>query len=320
MNRWFQQQLWKIGQFTYYLIPHRHWLYLWAIATISLWYFNFSQGEIKDSQQWMWLDILGEGSMTLFISIWLVVILACREAGRVTQFLALGLLGVYISCLQDLLDEFYELGDAAYYWDSLVESLPIGVIFLTIGWMGWYREQSQLRQYLLQRRHQFQNSSKLHMDSFLPRFDQLQAFMNSQPDEFLSGEIMGFILDESEVKDAAQLKVLRRRFADLMMLNLPESTQLYHLSGEHYVLFMPHRDIFSIKCERLLMQHLRSAQIYSDSGLLPITFGVTLTRREHCKSCNNNNLSSYIRDLFNAHQRTERAAELKTQNQEIPLG
>jgi len=320
MNRWLQQQQWKIGQLLYRLVPHRHWLYVWTTVTICLWYLNFSLGTTKSSQEWMWLDILGEGSMALFISIWLVVILACREVGRVTQFLALGLIGVYVSCLQDFLDEFYELGDATYYWDSLVESLPVGIVLLTIGWTGWYREQDQLRRYLLQRRYQFQNSSKLHFDSFLPRFEQLIAFIRSKPEAFVSGEIMGFVLDESEVTDARKLKVLRRSFADLMMLNLPGSAQLYHLSGEHYVLFMPYRESFSSTNEFLLMQHLRSAQIYSDSAISPMTFSVTSTRRHSCRDWNAEDISNRIRELFSGRHGKTQGADSRFSSHQLPLG
>ncbi len=320
MNRWLQQLQWKIGQLLYRLVPHRYWLYVWATVTICLWYLNFSQGETKGSLEWMSLDILGEGSMALFISIWLVVILACRETGKVTLFLASGLIGVYVSCLQDFLDEFYELGDAAYYWDSLVESLPVGIVLLTIGWIGWYREQDQLRRYLLQRRHQFQNSSKLHFDSFLPRFEQLTAFMRSQPEAFASGEMMGFVLDESEVTDVGKRKVLRRSFADLMMLNLPESAQLYHLSGGYYVLFMPCRESLCLKNELALMQHLRSAQIYSDSATSAMTFSVTTTRRRGCMDWNADNISNRTRELFNRHDGKIQGADSRYPNHDLPLG
>ena len=53
-----------------------------------------------------WMDVSGEGGITLITLIWIFFMLISRPAGKVTNLLVGGLTLVHISLLADLMDEF----------------------------------------------------------------------------------------------------------------------------------------------------------------------------------------------------------------------
>ncbi|MDP5141803.1 GGDEF domain-containing protein [Rheinheimera baltica] len=99
-------------------------------------------GELKQSQAFDWIDVLGEGTTFLVACLWLGLIISSRPAGRVTEWLYYGSLLLMFSYFLDLLDEFIRYPDALRLM-SWLESLPapVGMLVLTIGLVGWHREQ-----------------------------------------------------------------------------------------------------------------------------------------------------------------------------------
>lgn len=81
------------------LKPHRWKLALLLIAANLGLLLHLACGELKSVSEWVWLDIIGEGGSALLALIWLGLVLKSRPAGRVTQYLALGL-----SCIFFLVD------------------------------------------------------------------------------------------------------------------------------------------------------------------------------------------------------------------------
>jgi len=73
------------------LKPHRWKLALLLIAANLGLLLHLACGELKSVSEWVWLDIIGEGGSALLALIWLGLVLKSRPAGRVTQYLALGL-------------------------------------------------------------------------------------------------------------------------------------------------------------------------------------------------------------------------------------
>ncbi|TXI33965.1 MAG: GGDEF domain-containing protein, partial [Aquipseudomonas alcaligenes] len=103
---------------------------------------HLGAGDLKPMGDWVWLDILGEGGSALLCLVWLGLVLKSRPAGRVTNFLALGLGLVFLSWWVDALDEFILLPDSIS-WDHWLESapMPLGLVLLTLGIYHWHREQ-----------------------------------------------------------------------------------------------------------------------------------------------------------------------------------
>ena len=103
---------------------------------------HLGAGDLKPMSDWVWLDILGEGGSALLCLVWLGLVLKSRPAGRVTNFLALGLGLVFLSWWVDALDEFILLPDSIS-WDHWLESapMPLGLVLLTLGIYHWHREQ-----------------------------------------------------------------------------------------------------------------------------------------------------------------------------------
>jgi len=99
-------------------------------------------GTLKEAGLIDWLDVLAEGSALLVVCGWLCLIVSSRPAGRVTEWLYYGSLLLVFSYFLNLLDEFlrYAPGMRLLSW---LESFPapVGMIVLTIGLIGWHREQ-----------------------------------------------------------------------------------------------------------------------------------------------------------------------------------
>ncbi len=122
--------------------PHRWKLAVLLIASnLGLLAF-LAFGDIKYVSEWKWLDIVGEGGSALLSLVWLFLVFKSRPAGRVTNYLSVGLSCVFFSWWIDALDEFIRL-PAEIEWDHWLESgpMPVGLILLTIGIYHWHREQ-----------------------------------------------------------------------------------------------------------------------------------------------------------------------------------
>lgn len=115
-----------------------------------------SVGEIKDWREIDWLDILGEGGISLLSLVWLLLILNSRPAGRVTNFFVAGLAGIFLASFQDTLDEVIRIPDTVSF-DQWVESglMPIGLLLLTYAIYHWHKEQLHINEHLRKRERLF---------------------------------------------------------------------------------------------------------------------------------------------------------------------
>lgn len=100
-------------------------------------------GQVGDTKTAIdWLDVLGEGTAFIVAAAWLLLILSSRPHGRVTELLFYGSLCLVYSYFLNLLDEFLHYPEPMRLM-SWLESLPapIGMLVLTLGLIGWHREQ-----------------------------------------------------------------------------------------------------------------------------------------------------------------------------------
>jgi hypothetical protein len=124
------------------LKPHRWELALLLLAANMGLLLHLACGELKSVSEWVWLDIVGDGGSALLALVWLGLVLKSRPAGRVTNYLAMGLSCIFFSWWIDSLDEFIRLPDSIS-WDHWLESgpMPVGMILSTLGIYHWHREQ-----------------------------------------------------------------------------------------------------------------------------------------------------------------------------------
>lgn len=219
---------------------HWPWLLMLPLTMVSIVSFNLFSGAVIPEPEWVWLDIIGEGGLALFMVIWMLIVLATREPGFITNWLAFGFLGLCASSFQDMMDEVVVL-PPVILWDKWVESAPIGLISLVIGLCLWYREQRMLSVFLERRATTLQNNFSLHEDSFLPQWPCLakQIHETSHPSATL---VLLRIAPDSRNQlplSAQDLSKLRFLIAEILLWNVPESIKAFHLTGEGYALLSP---------------------------------------------------------------------------------
>jgi hypothetical protein len=192
---------------------------------------NSQQGITKSISAWSVIDILGEGFTALFVLFWMMLVLVTRRPGKTTNWLALGLLGFYLSCWQDFMDEFFKLPSGRIPWDSVVESLPIGLVCLSVGLVFWYLEQRQLETYLRGRHDYFQTVFPLHRESGLPRIEALKhdVCCTTSSDE-------QSVLIVLKLNDDSHRSI--RYFADELIDSLPRHGKAYQIASNHFALLL----------------------------------------------------------------------------------
>ncbi|QTT88247.1 GGDEF domain-containing protein [Pseudomonas chlororaphis] len=247
------------------LKPHR-----WKLATLLLaanlgLLLHLACGELKAVSEWVWLDIVGEGGTALLALIWLGLVLKSRPAGRVTNYLALGLSCIFFSWWIDSLDEFIRLPDSIT-WDHWLESgpMPVGMVLLTIGIYHWHREQLAIsaqmekRERLFREHRLFDKLTPLGGADYLKRqlADSLQdSQRQQQPLSLLALDLDNFAALNQDFGHAEGDAVLQA-LSHLLLLNLRRQDLLCRLAGDRFVVLLPNTGESQA---RLLAQELRQA-------------------------------------------------------------
>ncbi|BFM19594.1 diguanylate cyclase [Gilvimarinus japonicus] len=103
---------------------------------------SLAVGEIKAWEHIDWLDIVGEGGVSLLAALWLGFTLNSRPNGPVTNLLTLGLGLIFVGTFQDLLDEVIAIDKGLFLSGGLESTLlPAGLTVLTFGLYHWHKEQ-----------------------------------------------------------------------------------------------------------------------------------------------------------------------------------
>lgn len=226
---------------------------------------HLGAGDLKPAGDWVWLDILGEGGSALLCLVWLGLVLKSRPAGRVTNFLALGLGLVFLSWWVDALDEFILLPDAIS-WDHWLESapMPLGLLLLTLGIYHWHREQLAIsaqmekRERLFREHLLFDKLTPLNTADYLRR--QLQQSLVEARTEQQPLSLVILDLDDfsqiNRLHGHAEGDRVLQALTQLLLLNLRHRDLLCRLAGDRFVVLLPNT---GAREAQLLAEELRLA-------------------------------------------------------------
>lgn len=226
---------------------------------------HLGAGDLKPMSDWVWLDILGEGGSALLCLVWLGLVLKSRPAGRVTNFLAIGLGLVFLSWWVDALDEFILLPDAIN-WDHWLESapMPLGLVLLTLGIYHWHREQLAIsaqmekRERLFREHLLFDKLTPLNTADYLRR--QLQQSLAEARTEQQPLSLVILDLDDfsqiNRLHGHAEGDRVLQALTQLLLLNLRHRDLLCRLAGDRFVVLLPNT---GAREAQLLAEELRLA-------------------------------------------------------------
>ena len=226
---------------------------------------HLAAGDLKPMAEWVWLDILGEGGSALLCLVWLGLVLKSRPAGRVTNFLAIGLGLVFLSWWVDALDEFILLPDSIS-WDHWLESapMPLGLVLLTLGIYHWHREQLAIsaqmekRERLFREHLLFDKLTPLNTADYLRR--QLQQSLVEARTEQQPLSLVILDLDDfsqiNRLHGHAEGDRVLQALTQLLLLNLRHRDLLCRLAGDRFVVLLPNT---GAREAQLLAEELRLA-------------------------------------------------------------
>ena len=226
---------------------------------------HLGAGDLKPMSDWVWLDILGEGGSALLCLVWLGLVLKSRPAGRVTNFLAIGLGLVFLSWWVDALDEFILLPDAIN-WDHWLESapMPLGLVLLTLGIYHWHREQLAISAQMEKRERLFREHLLFDKLTPLNTADYLRRQLQQSLTEARAAQqpLSLVILDLDDFSQINRLhghaegdRVLQA-LTQLLLLNLRHRDLLCRLAGDRFVVLLPNT---GAREAQLLAEELRLA-------------------------------------------------------------
>lgn len=212
-----------------------------AELTAAIWL-----AELKVLADINWLDVLGEGGSAIAVAVWMVLILGSRPAGRVTDWLTLGLGFLFLSMWQDNLDEFFRF-PADQVWDKWLESaaMPIGIALLTYGLFHWHREQLSINQQLRKRERVFRDHRLI---DGLTQIGQVK-YLREQLAELADGD--AFVLLMVDIDNFGDFNrryghregdALLLEISELLLLNLRSDDLVCRYAGDRFTVLLPNTD------------------------------------------------------------------------------
>jgi diguanylate cyclase (GGDEF)-like protein len=209
---------------------------------------SLAVADLKVLAEINWLDVLSEGGAAMLALVWLGLILHSRPAGRVTQYLSLGLSGIFLAGFQDLLDEFIRFPETAR-WDHWIESgcMPIGLVLLTLGIYHWHKEQLSINEQLRKRERLFREHRSLDFTTNLSGADYLRKqLLQTLPEHRHSEKLLALLFI-----DVDNFREINRRYghqqgdhllqslSELILLNIRRGDVLCRYAGDRFALILP---------------------------------------------------------------------------------
>ncbi|WP_420934608.1 diguanylate cyclase domain-containing protein [Alteromonas sp. A081] len=192
-----------------------------------------------------WLDVLGEGSVSLVLLLWVLALLISRPSGKLTHLLVIGLNLILFSSLLDVMDEFMDY-PASSNWISMMESIPasIGMVMTTFAIWQWHKEQLALNSQWQTREGFVRNTEDLDPVTQLYRGEhwikRLEQAFNCAPDAhktLVLLDINDFSQFNSQYGHKEGNRYLRG-LASMLSLSLPSSSLVCRFAGDRFAILL----------------------------------------------------------------------------------
>jgi diguanylate cyclase (GGDEF)-like protein len=274
------------------MLKHHKWkLFFVAMSANLALIASLAVADLKLLAEINWLDVLSEGGAAALALVWLGLILHSRPAGRVTQYLSLGLSGIFLAGFQDLLDEFIRFPDTIL-WDHWIESgcMPLGLILLTLGIYHWHKEQLGINEQLRKRERLFREHRSLDFTTSLSGADYLRKqLLQALPEHRSAAQSLALLFIDvdnfSEVNRRyghQQGDHLLQSLSELILLNIRRSDLLCRYAGDRFALILPNAGrVIADNMAReisVLVQHFSCKTLNQDESLsISVSVGIAVT-------------------------------------------
>ena len=269
-----------ITQFNYRLFDifyglrcHRFWLVILVISLTALFAFNYLNGYVKPQSQLDWLDIIGEGSSTIMVLMWVLVILSTRAPGKITNYFSFGFICILLSLSQDFIDEFIRL-ESYTIVGNLMECMFIGLGIVTYAFWQWRKELLVINNYISQRR-KLNPRTPIHAEHYrLPDVRHLhQALIHSKqlPTHNEPTFLLAIhLVNERQLIHSLSLNEVSRltiSISELLFITARSHDLVCHCAAHRYLILMENcHESEASKFARHLEGLLNSFVFYRDSG------------------------------------------------------
>lgn len=223
---------------------HRIWFVILVISLIALFAFNYLNGYVKPQSQLDWLDIIGEGSSTIMVLVWVLVILSTRTPEKITNYFSFGFICILLSLSQDFIDEFIRL-ESYTMVGNLVECMFIGLGIVTYAFWQWRKELLVISNYISQRRklnprtpihaQHYRLPDVRHLHQALTRAKQVP--MNKEPIFLLAIHLVN---ERQLIHSLSQNEVSRLTISisELLFITARSHDLVCHCAAHHYLILM----------------------------------------------------------------------------------
>ncbi|HAS3640645.1 TPA: hypothetical protein I6201_002012 [Vibrio cholerae] len=252
---------------------HRIWFVILVISLIALFAFNYLNGYVKPQSQLDWLDIIGEGSSTIMVLVWVLVILSTRTPEKITNYFSFGFICILLSLSQDFIDEFIRL-ESYTMVGNLVECMFIGLGIVTYAFWQWRKELLVISNYISQRRklnprtpihaQHYRLPDVRHLHQALTRAKQVP--MNKEPIFLLAIHLVN---ERQLIHSLSQNEVSRLTISisELLFITARSHDLVCHCAAHHYLILMENcNESEASQFARQLEGLLNSFVFYLDSG------------------------------------------------------
>lgn len=227
---------------------------LLTILAVNVWL-----GEIKVLATITWIDIFGEGATFGLLLMFFGFVLISRPRGRVTEYLALGLIAFCAATFQDILDEIIRL-PASVWFDDFTESVlaPAGFVLLGYGFTQWNAEQTAINGKLQCKERFYREHSAIDFVTEL----YTSLYMRTHLDRELSLHRNEGIPLSIMMIDIAEFDEFNRRYGDedgdrllaqaakVITLNLRSTDLACRYAGDRFIVLFPATHLVDAKVYR----------------------------------------------------------------------
>lgn len=255
-------------------------------------------GDIKALDNISWLDFSGEGSAAILTLLWLLLILHSRPAGRVTQFLALGLSCIFLAEFQDFLDELIQFPKNTL-WVHLVESglMPLGLGLLTLGIYHWHKEQLVINAQLRKRERLFREHQSIDFTTSLSAANYLRKQLATEleshqkqqsPMALLLIDIDNFSHINRQYGSQEGDRLLQE-LSELMLLNIRRCDLLCRYAGDRFALLLPNTgnlmaETLAQELDNAVRHFAFKTSVQGESLFHSVSIGVAVARNDSPES------------------------------------